>query len=180
MNITTHWRFFALITLGACVADSEPPTEIDFHDATLRQPDQAVVESESIRLYQDLAARLDERGVTPAELQAAADANDEEAVRELFGFTDEELEAAHARLVALAEGHGDAREDPGASGGPPQHQELWTCRPGLALCSLAAAERASKFPSKIGLAIFVAGELACLSAFCSWDQTDPGPGREKQ
>lgn len=175
-----------LLVLGGCALDDPVPVDQAPEappfaaDTTLRSRHHVVgPEREALHLYEELAARLDERGVTPAALRAAADAGDEQAVRELFGYTDTEFDRLHARLVAITGspesntterggGHG------GADLGPPRHVEWLRCKGTWGACFLGAAALAKNVPGKLAIAIYAPGAVACVWQDCKWDGTGPG------
>jgi hypothetical protein len=159
MYNTSRFALMGLALFGACIADGGEPIEIDFHTAALQQdPVVSDVAAEAVALYQELAARLDARGVTTAELQAAIDAGDEELMRELFGFTDQELEAVHGRLLAVAVGTAAAPGDRGVS------PEL-SCDGTWAPCFVGAAWGASQLAATPWLAIAI---YAVSAGACAW------------
>jgi len=169
-----------LALLGACVADEgDSQIDVDFRTAALQQPAPAAaaeVGNDAIRLYQELTARLDERGVTLEEMQAAVDAGDAERVRELFGFTPEEADAALARLQAIGAKADDVLEDLD-TGSDGAETEGLNCK-GAYTCQLAAFALASRFPGYGGLGFLVIASVGCALEWCEW-RDGSGP-RTKQ
>lgn len=169
----TPW--FALISilflLGACVADDgAAQVAVDSHAATIQQdPTVSDVAAEAVALYHQLAARLDERGVTIEELQAAVDAGDEEAVQELFGFTLEEYDAENARVRQVAAELWHASDSTAIA-----EPEGLRCRPMMG-CAFSVMGGAAMFP-EFAAGILVLGGMACAWEGCEWDD---GP-RTKQ
>lgn len=178
---TTHFPLITVIALlGACVADdsSAPQTEVEFHTSAIQQPDPISVEEagrEALRLCQALAARLDERGVTLEELQAAVDVGDAQRVRQMFGYTPEEYDEANARALAVAAMVVDSMEvqDPGGAAAP----EGLSCEPGIMECGAPFMLAAWAQP-QFGAAFLVFGAAICGISRCSWDDGS-GP-RPKQ
>ena len=143
--------------------------------AQLREPPATwpEYEHEAQLFARDFFAHLEQRGVTPEVLEAAALAGGEERVRELLGFTDAEYEAWYARLVEIVTtAESISAEDVG-------YPEGWTCLPEVIPCI-----------TSIGLAYLVAGgaisvpallayggihAAGCVYTYCSYDRTDPGP-----
>ena len=168
-----------LALFGACVADdSAAQIPVDLGAAPLEQSDPTVaeVEAEVLRLYQELAARLEERGVTPGEIQAAVDAGDAERVRELFGMTRAEYDEANARALAVAAMAAEflhAFED-SESGATPEglrcDWEILECGSGFLFAAVSQPHWA--------LGILAAGSVICALSDCRWDDGS-GP-RTKQ
>lgn len=181
-----HIYIAAIALIAACDLEGETTAEADMTTKALGLGEVASYEpplpqrlnDEARDLYNELAGRLAARGVTPDEARAAAATGDDEVVRELFGYTPEEFDRQYARLVALGQAverdlgrsGGGPREPVPGEGSPPREQ-FFKCHPGLVLCSLAAAERASRYPGKVGLAIFAVGGLGCIWVSCSFDGT---------
>ena len=174
----------AIVLIASCDLDGaeiSPATDMStkaLAAGDLASYERSQLDAEARDLYNELVGRLAARGVTPAEVEAAAESGDEEVVRELFGYTPEELDHQYERLVALGRevertGSGRSGEPPmGAPDRPPEQERFFKCHPGLSLCALAAAERAMHHPNEIGLAIFVIGGLGCVWVSCQMD----GPG----
>ena len=168
-----------LVLFGACVADdSAAQIAVALGTATLQQPEPTVaeVEADVLRLYQELAARMEERGVTPEEMQAAIDAGDAERVRELFGMTREEYDAANARALAVAAMAVEslhAFEDR-ESGATPEglrcDWEILECGSNFLFAAVTQPHWA--------LGILAAGSVICSVSNCRWDDGS-GP-RTKQ
>jgi hypothetical protein len=94
---------------------------------------------------------------TPEEMQAAVDAGDEESVRELFGMTPEEFADVHARLTAAVAKADNVGEMP---------EEL-ECEPTyFPACVIWVGMRAARFPSILGIGIFITGAVNCARVFC--------------
>jgi hypothetical protein len=186
----TYTRLLVVAALlGACVADSDvPPIEAEVHASALQHPDSleevvsetqlreppiAGPEYEAMRFVQEFAAHLDERGVTPEELEAAAMAGDEERVRELLGFTDAEYEAWYARLVAIVMMAESVPEDAAyPDGWSCNHPLLWPCLSQIGPTFLA---RYGGAPIPVILVVGSIQAAGCVYAHCSYDRTDPGP-----
>ena len=119
-------------------------------------------------LYYELRDRLDERGVTPEEMQAAVNAGDAERVRELFGYTPEEFAEKNARAVALAEQvHRSGPDDtfvPEGAG----------CGWGMVDCGMGFLGWAWAFPG-YAIGIFVGETVYCGLRNCHLKGTDPDP-----
>ena len=157
--------------LGACAAAEGDP-QLDFATATIQQePAVSDVAAEAVALYQELAARLDARSVTIEEMQAAVDAGDEEAVREMFGMTPEEYDEANARALAVAANVIASDETIEA------HPEGLSCEWGIMECGAPFMLFAWTQP-QFGAAILVFGAAICGISRCSWDDGS-GP-RPKQ
>ena len=183
----TSWILLSTVSIlvGACVADDRDPQSgaraaaVDFHTESIQQSDQidpAVEEAEreAVRLYQELAARLDERGITPEEMQAAVDAGDEERVRELFGYTPEEYATVNARVLAIAQEA--ARNDDDAGGvaepdGPKCDRQTVDC--GVGFVGLAVAR------PQVAIGIFFLGAIYCAWSHCHWEGSSPGTGTKR-
>jgi hypothetical protein len=165
--------------LGACVADDGAvPIAVDRGAATLQPPETTVAEvgPEVFCLFHELAARLEERGVTPEEMQAAVNAGDAERVRELLGMTREEYAHANARVLAvatMAAGSLDAFDD-SESGATPEglrcDWEILECGSSFLFAAVAQPHWA--------LGILAAGSVICAVSDCRWDDGS-GP-RTKQ
>ena len=174
-HISGYFLITILALFGACVADEgAPQIAVDFHSATIQQRDQGDpsvedVGREALRLYRELAARLDQRGVTPEEMQAAVEAGDEERVRELFGMTPEELDSANARVLELAAEVRHASDDTGIA-----EPEGLRCRVMMS-CAFSVMSLAAVFP-EFAAGILVVGGLACAWEHCEWDD---GPGTKR-
>jgi hypothetical protein len=160
-----------LALFGACVADDGTvQNAVDSHTSTLQQgPTASWVGNEAKALYQELAARLDERGVTPEEMQAAVEDGDADGVRELFGMTPEELDVANARVLELAAAVRHAAGDTGTAG-----PEGLRCRVMMS-CAFSVMSLAAVFPG-FAAGILVVGGLACAWESCEWDD---GPGTKQ-
>jgi hypothetical protein len=180
MRKTLGFSLSIIIALfGACVADdSAAQIAVSHGTAPLQQPDPTVaeIEAEVLHLYQELAARLEERGVTPEEMQAAVDAGDAERVRELLGMTREQYDEANARALAVAAMAAeslDAFED-FESGATPEglrcDWEILECGSSFLFAALAQPHW--------GLGILAAGSVICSLSKCRWDDGS-GP-RTKQ
>lgn len=178
---TTWFTLIILALLGACVADEgDSQIDVDFHTAALQQPDPAAaaeIGNDAIRLYQELTARLDERGVTLEEMQAAVDAGDAERVRELFDYTPEEFEAANERLQVIGGMANEVLEALADSGSESAEPEGLSCK-GAFTCGLAAFAIATQWPNYVGLGFLVLASAGCALEYCEWDDGS-GP-RTKQ
>lgn len=88
--------------LGGCALADER-AQVDSVELNLSSDrDQAEVWHELNELYEELVARLADRGYTIADAQAAAAAGDEAQARELFGYTDAQYDAITRRARELA------------------------------------------------------------------------------
>lgn len=118
----------AVAALGACALDDErAQVSVEVKAAQPMDPDH--VRREVVQLYEELASRMEARGVTLEQMQAAVDSGDAERVRELFGFTPEEYEAANARALALT-----TRVEQAIGEVEAEAPDGWDCR-GMLSCS---------------------------------------------
>lgn len=177
----------AVVFLAACGAEDDIALDLEVGAATVEHapgeldPEDAA--AELWELYQELASRLEERGVTIEELLAAAEAEDEGTILEMFGWTPEEMAAADARILDLIE-----RARAAGVGGYPAADAVplrgWGCEwRGTG----PWAESTILMVGGIGLGAWVAGgpvivpraAIAVLVSaglcLCSFDSTDPGP-----
>jgi hypothetical protein len=166
--------------LGACTLDDERAhvDSVGFEVMGAASGEAAQdVAREAMRFHEELSARLNERGVTLEQMQAAVHTGDAERVRELFGFTPEELEAANERLQAIGAWADDALEDINA-GFDDAGTEGLNCK-GAFTCSLAAfAIAAQYFPNYVGLGFLVLASAGCAIENCEWDDGS-GPRTKK-
>lgn len=186
--------------VGACVADDRDPQSgvradsVDFHVAAVQERDPSVEEvvREAVLLHHDLVARLESRGFTPAEALAAAEAGDEARARELFGFTDDELDAVGARLQAIAAAVEDAERrgawsEPEAGAEDPEGLRCdWgkgvQCAYEMGGVSWGLRLAGVSWPLALG---YVAGGLGvCAWVNCQWERdgsgTSPGTRPKKK
>ena len=119
---------------------------------------------DAVELYLELAARLDERGVTVGQMQAAVDAGDAERVRELFGYTHEEMDAVNARARAVAFAALQAASVQGDA-----HTEELNCERGLVECAAPYMFIAYSQPH-IGAAVLIFGGAVCAMSRCRWER----------
>lgn len=183
---------FSVVLFAACSAEDDLALDLEVGAATLEHDISAaavehgpgqidpVVAEEAWALYEELAGRLEERGVTLEELQAAVDAEDEEALREMFGYTDAEAEAMQRRLLDLVERAQVERGRGTSPGGGTVEPEGWPrCDTAeLGGCITFAGWAISKSgpltpPTLLGLVV-ISGAI-CVSQTCSFDRSDPGP-----
>jgi hypothetical protein len=115
---------------------------------------------DAVELYRELAARLDERGVTIEQMQAAVDAGDAERVRKLFGYTHEEMDAVNARAQAVAFAALNAMSTRGNA-----HTEGLNCERGILECGAPYMLFAWTQP-QFGAAILIFG--GAMSR-CHWE-----------
>lgn len=173
------WTFLVVFSaaLGACALE-EPPTTGDLRLSLVNANAEAGVLDgdapaeagpQAISLYQEMAARLDERGYTPDELLAAGQAGDEQLVREMLGYTDAEFEAMYERLQAIGT----------APASDANYPEGWTCQPEVIPCitslGLAYLVRGGSISVPALLAYGGIHVIGCVYTYCSYDRTDPGP-----
>lgn len=160
--------FAAVAAFSACALDE--PTQVDSVGSEVaceRDPDEAL--RGLAELYDQLAARMDARGVTPEQVQAAVEAGDSERVRALLGYTREEYAAANARVRGLLACVMGARESAAVDG--------LRCDWEILECGAAFFFAAWSQP-QFGLGILAAGAVICGIADCRWDDGS-GP-RTKQ
>jgi hypothetical protein len=157
--------------VGACALE-DARAQVESAGSGVQSAGAQDVARAALRLYEELAARLEERGHTPDELLVAGEAGDEQRVRAMLGYSDAEFEAVHTRLVAIVTAAACTPADVAYPDG-------WTCQAELLPCitsiGLAYIVRGASVSVPALLAyggIHVAG---CVYAFCSFDRTDPGP-----
>jgi hypothetical protein len=189
MAITSRFSWIAVALLGACVAGDGDRVEVDSFTAaiqagepagaaTLQQPDPdlTVAAREAVRLYEELATRLESRGYTTADAMAAFEARDEARARELFGYTNGDYEAIGARWTAIAEALEwdavwSAEEPDGISCNWGKGLE---CAWGLGLGSLTLRGFNVSWPV---VAAAIAGSVGlCAYNNCRWERSGSGPG----
>jgi hypothetical protein len=159
----------ATAAFGACAPDEPTQVESALSEST-RGDDLARVAREVVLLYEELAARMYERGVTPEQVQAAVEAGDAEGVRELFGYTREEYDAATGRLLVLATAVQAAGGGASSLDGLDCEWEILECGAGFLLAALGQPH--------LGLGILVGGAVICSLSDCRW-RDGSGP-RTKQ
>lgn len=176
---THHYLTTVVCLLGACITDTDAP-EIDTTTitTTIQQPSMTAEEAarEARDLFRGLVARLELRGHTIADAQAAAEAGDEEWVRELFGYTDAEFEAIGRRLAALAQTfeHLPPAENP--EGIRCDWGQGAACAFGLLSNSWAFRLSGVSWPLVVGHAVASVG--ICGWANCRWERSGSGPGTQ--
>ena len=177
------WRVTIIIVaaLASCALEAQPQAvpaqDVESRALAVEQnrPSAEEIARELVSFYQELVARLDERGVAMEEMQAAVEAGDVERVRELFGFTPEEFDAANERLQVIGAMADDVLEDLADVGSDGAETEGLQCK-GAFTCQLAAFAVAANFPNYAGLGFLVIATVGCALEWCEWDD---GP-RTKQ
>lgn len=160
----------AIALLAACDLEGGPSiADKAVADIQLRGTDEAELRN----LYNELAARLNARGVTPAEAEATAATGDEEAVRRLFGYSPEELAEVTARFVALGQrvertyggsgGHDPPGGDPDRP--PPQNDRVRCNNAAIGVCFTGGVVRFWRY-GNVGLALIAVWGLGCTVAGC--------------
>jgi hypothetical protein len=160
--------FAAVAAFSACALDERAQVgSVELEVTSERDPDEAL--RELVELYDELTARMDERGVTPEQMQAAVDAGDSERVRALLGYTREEYATANARALALLACIMATRES-AAVDGLRCDSEILECGSTFFFAAWAQPQ--------FGLGILAAGAVICGIADCRWNDGS-GP-RTKQ
>jgi hypothetical protein len=149
----------ASAVFGACALDGPTQVDADRSEST-RGHDRGDVAREVVLLYEELAARLYERGVTPEQMQAAVEDGDAERVRELFGYARAEYDARNARLLLLASMAQAAGGGAASLDGLECEWEILECGAGFLLSALGLPH--------LGLGILVSGAVICSLSDCRW------------
>jgi hypothetical protein len=166
-------RVAMVAMLGACTLADER-AQVDVRTQSTAGATAQGVARDAMELSEELLGRLEAHGRTPEELLAAAEAGDEQSIRDMLGYTDAEIEAMYARLVAIVTA---AEGMPAADANYPEgwmcdYPALWPCLSQIGPTFLTRYGGAS-IP-----AILVVGGIqaaACVYYHCNYDRTDPGP-----